>query len=414
MVDGGNGKQPPLKSWQISDEQTLGVLPPGGFLQDFMGYTEKCTHAPLWFQLGATLAVLITACAGRELRVTRKDGAYSYIPMNFWPIIIGRSGDGKDAAVKPAMRVLTKAAPQYVLASDFTPEALQSALSEGTGIGVIWKSELSHLFRAGKKSYSSDLIEYLLTMYNGTLHTRATRKDGTVSVMRPRVSLIGNIPPDVLTQEVSRSMWSSGLIPRITPFAALRTRWLEIETHDPDKETDYAGWVKQFCVEPRGAIVIPPHAARSINEWYFKEIECRRHEYPPDVFSALQRLQKKALRIAAVIAVSESRTAATGVLMVMPNHTAMALEIIKLIKKSTLGVFKLTSSGAGAAKEEQVLDLIRDHPGITVPELGEIVGLSRYMLRPIVIELAKDDDIEVIPVAASEQGGVKKGLFPKD
>lgn len=404
--------------WEVPEDVADKLIPRGGFLGDLLDYTRECTHAPLWYQVGAALAMMITALGYRELRVMHANKRTSYVPLNFWTMIIGNSGDGKDSAVRPLLRILRKARRKAVLAGEFTQEAMLSELAKPdvSGVGLIYKGELSHLFQARHRSYMRGLEEWLLAAYNGDPLERITMSSGEVAVMRPRLSLIGSTPPDVLQRSLTRSDWRSGLMPRLTPFAAQRERWLPAETSDEDAEEHFAQWLRLMCIEDESPIILPTATSRVITQWSYEKLELSRDSYPPDVYSALHRLEEKAFRIAAAIGVSESNklpNERNGSLRVKPKHALSALEIIEPIRHSVLSLFNLVGADLESGSETAVLNAVIDHPGITMTHLARQTGLSRYKLRQILRGFEEEGEVASQTKPASDRGGVLRGYFAR-
>jgi len=240
-----------IPEWALTDEEIRSALPSRGWLRDYVDYMETVTDAPLAYHWIVGLTIMSRACSRLDVRVyadaTDPKRCFD-LPMPIWAVLLGTSGDRKSFAVTVGVDILKRALGRYaLLPSEGSTEAWTDFLSEHPE-ALMHRDELSYLFAQSNKSYLVGLKEWLLTLHSGTSYERILRSkaadrnaDGgdskkwnrraaafaetgsekskrksrraededtdegdsrrggsnVIEVNRPRISIIGAIPPDV-------------------------------------------------------------------------------------------------------------------------------------------------------------------------------------------------------------------------
>lgn len=403
------------EDWKVTEAEAEAVIPKTGFIRDYIEYAKTGTDAPTWYHLGSIIGGMTTCSGFRDLRIMRSDGAISTTPIQSWNANVGVSGDRKSTAMDIVYRLMAHVLPGCLLADDGTVEAWHDTLSCDTssGTGFMYRDELSSLLDQAKRSYSSSLNSWLLSAYRGGPLVRDTKKGGVVAIPRVRLNILGGIPPDTLTRKTTKSDWRSGFFTRFTFWAAERERFLPHEAFDLGVEQEFADWMKAILLEPtQQPIIISAKHSEIISDWCYENVEKQRKLFPPDVFSALTRLQEKGLRMAAMFALSElDRIPDTKPVKVTAEQCEAVLPILALLHRGALGMFNLIGSTAEHTEETQALYIISACEGITIRELAAALDTTMYRTKRLCVSLAEADAVELAPVAPEGVGRPATGIF---
>lgn len=401
--------------WQVEDDAAREVIPESGFIHDYLKYMQDSNDAPVWYHLGSILTTMVAVSGRRDLRVARRDGKTHFIPQHLWSVLVGTSGDRKSAALDPVQRLIHRVNSPSVLSTDGSVEAWHDRLAtkDTDGIGILHRDELAYLFDQAKRSYSSSMISWLLTCYQGGPVSRETKSGGLVGIPRVRLNILGGIPPDTLQQKTTRSDWRSGFMPRFTFWGARRHRFLELPVEDEVVEIELANWLKAICWIQDSPIIIPRKPAGVIIDWTRTEVEEKRDSYPVDAFSSLVRLQGKGFRIAAMLAASELSQLDNSAIQVRSRHTEAATRILSLLKTSTIAMFSLVGSDTAATEEKMVMDAVTMSDGVDIEKLVETCGLSRGRVQKILLTYADEGLVFAQDLPNQRRGRPKKCYFAR-
>lgn len=189
------------------------ALPEGSWFREWLNHYPN-TEPPDSYKLFTALATM-GAILGRK--VTMKYDVHEIRPMlNL--LLIGPSGIGKSTSVKMARKALLKEVadeyrPQFIEGSA-TREKLHVDLRTNPH-AILFAPELAAFF--SKESYKEGLIPYVTNLldYEDRLEMR-TRKDGTIAVEMPEVTVIG----------ASTREWLQGMLPDSAVTGGFLARFL--------------------------------------------------------------------------------------------------------------------------------------------------------------------------------------------
>lgn len=402
--------------WEVSDEVALSAVPSDGFIAEYVSYARDCSDTPAWFHLGSILTCMSTLAAGREIRVLRSDGKIKYIPTHLWSALVGVSGSRKSGAMHLARNLVRRVSPGLVLANDASVEAWHDTLHDETGgIGLIAQDELAWLFDQAKRSYSSTLIGWLLSSYEGFLD-RSTKGGGRKIIPRVRLSILGCIPPDTLARKTTREDWRSGFLTRFLYWGADRERWKRMDATDDALEARFAAYLGRTVVGDGSPLIVPSQVVEELLDWVEDEVERRRAVIPEDLFSCMTRLQGKGIRIACFLALADYRTHVkrrnnSGGIIVESEHIQGAIRILHIHRDSLSGLFSLVSASAEVSEETSVLQQLMRRPGSTMEDLVSALGQSRWRLAKTLKTLVEECSVEVRADLTDGVGAPKKRYF---
>jgi len=389
----------PAQPWQVDDEDALKCLPNKGFLHDLVDYMQECTDAPIWCSYGSALTCLASACGNMDIKILREDGQYKVHGTQLWSVIIAHSGSRKSASMDIATRILRDASPKMILPGDGSPEGLHNALCDDSrnGVGLFHRDEMSRLFDQVSKSYSKGLIGWLLETYRGEPMSRAltakkellrqpnnnddddeqadsdNSKQAYIDyvIERPRVSILGGIPPSVLQQKTDRTYWRSGFLARFLFWAARRVAYMEIDTQNVQIENKFSAWLRNVPIHSNAYITIPYGVAKPVLKWIRKNIEEKSHRIPDDIFSTLNRLQIKAFQIAGLIAVSKRERKPDKTVLVCEEDIDCAILVMEKMYNTFFSLFKEVAGTLEGTQQELLYKYIREHSNCTAGDLQE-------------------------------------------
>jgi len=392
--------------WAVYNDEVLPLIPPEGFVADYMDYVQGCTDAPLWFQLGSVLTTLLAAAGKWELQIGTDQGSYRE-NLQLWSMIVGDSGSRKTQAMKLCRSLLARAAPQHVMPVDGTQEAWHTYLAEPdtAGIGIFYHDEMAFLLDSARKSYLTGLGSWLLSTYDGGPLDRKTMAGGRITIARVRVSILGGIPPDTLLKKTTTSDWRSGFMPRMTIWASDRATYRRYRSSNPDVETMLSHWLQTLNESDRGLVYLPHTLTAYIADWVEAEVEARRREYPNEIFSCLGRLQDKISRIAAALALARQRHPIEEVVHIDASDVEGALQIGGLLKRSLLELFGIVVGSEDRQEESTIEAYLRGHPGASCPEIAKNTNLSKRKARATLDTLMKVGEVVQRPGPSSSKGG---------
>lgn len=368
----------PLESWQVEDDEVRKCIPSSGLIAEYMEYCPTTCDGPLWFQLGGFLTVLSVIAAKCDFHAGAKNGLYEIGGLHLWSANVGYTGTRKSQCVRPALNILRNVSSTAVLATDFSIEALHDTLKDRDGIGLMHRDEMSTLFAQGRRSYSTGLPGWMLEAYNGGPTERLTKAGGSVLIPRVRLSVLGNIPPSTLQVNTSREDWRTGFLPRFNFWGARRTRYMDVAPSDTRVESYFTEHLKKYIFGRELQVIIPYELGKLITDWHSREVDDKGHTMPDELYSALLRLRTRGFQIASLYALSRVnyKIPSGKAVLVEEQDVLFALEILKLLRRSTSALFLYVGGSEEATQERRAVVHFATRDNGTVTSLAEELGLS--------------------------------------
>lgn len=202
----------PKPCWGVDDYKDL--IPPCGFLKNYVDYASQCTDAPPGYHVTSGLGFVTNAIAAEhDLSV---DG--EIIPLHNYHLIVGESGNRKSAAIKRAERVVR---PSYQIAKkskwiwfpeSSTPEGIMEALGEDPN-RIMLLSEWTELMSQGKAQYWQHTPQFFELIYD-RIPVKRLKMRKPVNVERPCMTILGASTPSLVKQHTSMNDWEGGKMAR--------------------------------------------------------------------------------------------------------------------------------------------------------------------------------------------------------
>lgn len=399
------------RPWYVSQEQAMECIPDRGWLHNAITYANESCDAPTWFHVGTFLTALSAACHAVDIVVLTENGRQMTLGSQFWGVTTGDSGTRKSESANYAVRILTKAQPDLIISHDGSIEAQHDLLAERGGGGLFHKDEMFSLFDSFKRGYSTGLRGWLMETYNGSPLSRITKSGGNVTIVRPRLSIIGNIPPDTLHKKTTREDWRQGFLPRFCFWSSGRERYHRLPTTDNEYEEMLADWLRSFILDNELKVVIPAEVVEPLLDWIEDNVENSPDNIPDELFSTLTRLQQKGIQVAAFLALSELTYRPEKVVTVKPHHIDLALNTMEYLKQSVTELFKRVGSNIDAAEEHEILQYIDNHPGCTSEDISIACDISRRKLKVILLTFLTEGYIISKQARKENQKGAPRKTF---
>lgn len=371
----------PIPKWAISQQDIVDVNLPIGFLRDFIDYVELCTDAPRVFALGTGLGILAVACGKCNVVVKSSDPKLeSILPIRLWQALLGTSGQRKSKVMDLGVGLLQRTNHTFLLPDDGSVEAWHDEMVEQP-ISLMYQEELSGLFDAQQRSYSNGLQSWMLKLWSGTDKDRKTKGGGIKSIVRPRLNVLGAIPPDVFLKKTRSTDWRSGYLPRFLYWGGAREEWADNCYNAPKQELFLSEQLKQVHFNSDGNIIIPHLISKMLSEWFYDTIESKREDFLEDTYAGLLRLQEVGHIIAALVALSRSMRIVSKVsstrLLVLESDMSVAIKILNLCKKTIESISSRANKDGVSVIEESIVDLlIGNSAGLTAREVVSKLPMS--------------------------------------
>ena len=388
-----------LPRWAVSDAEALTLIPPSGFIKDYIEYTIGCTDAPVIYHFGSILTSLGLCAAAADIKVMPLGGQVGYQDASFimWSIIVGESGDRKSHAMRRALRLAQRACNTVserrpcVLPNDGSIEGWTEALSQ-VPIGLFFRTEFASLLDQSRQSHLQALKSWLLTLWDGDDYIRKTLSGGQIEITRPRVLVLGAVPPSVFKSKTDAGDWNSGYLGRHCFWPGMRPIGHRFATFtaDSDIEAKMAAWLREVVCLSSGSIVIETAHTQTIDDWMVEYVEMRRGKVADPFYSHLQRYQEHIVKWAALYCMCRQHAPVKEgeELHVEAVDVEYALKIATLLQRASANLYYTMQTSSEAEEEDSILRVIGSHTeGLTIPELRQQTGLSVRKLDRILLTL---------------------------
>lgn len=377
--------------WAISEAEIQSLELPNGFLRDFLEYVGICTDAPQSFALGTGFGILATACGQCDLVIQKEGGRSATRPIRLWQALVGNSGQRKSKVMDLGIGLLQLTGSRFLLPCDGSIEALHDTLAEQP-ISLWAHEELSNVLDAQIRGYTQGLQSYLLSIWSGTPRDRKTKAGGFIDIQRPRLNILGAIPPEVFFEKTKNLDWKSGFLPRFIFWGGLREEWQDDGISVPSMEKVLAQTLQYVHIKSDGQIIIPPDVGKILSRWFFENIESHATGMIEDTYAGLLRLQENGQTFAGLIAASRvSRSIKSGVggnVVVSESDMNSAVKLLNLLKRTIECVSGKANETKDMAEENAVVEILKTRPeGYTLSEIRENMKTSYTKIRTLIAEL---------------------------
>ena len=398
-----------LPAWAISDEDALKLTPEEGWIHDYVHYMREATDCPIIYHLGAAYTVLSSAASKSDIQIPHSGDKVHEIPTTIWSLIIGSSGDRKSQTMKTAVDLLCRAkrlTPDRtaLLPADGTLEAWIDIMAgnpksdppqDGHPDLLLHYDEAAFLFDQAKRGYMEGMRSWLCAAYSGQIPQRATRENREPrEIARPRLAMIGGIPPAILKEKLQSSDWGSGFLPRMALWGGRRMRRQFLPGQNKATEDKLVTWLARTPLTfVDGILRITEDDARVMDVWMNEHVEAHRDDVKEDLFSLQQRYQDLGFKFAAMAALSRVIGEPGNLVRVQRRDVELAVETVAHLHVTNKVLYSATSRSAESEDEQSCLDALSLNEWRYIEDVHERVpGWSRSKLRRLLKTLGDGED----------------------
>lgn len=411
-----------IPNWAVRDDTARSLFPAEGFFQEYLRYAERCTDAPLIFHLGTILPIISCAAGECMLKVEAErepEQAWWTIPLMFWSMIIGNSTDSRKsnamgrgmARARQAMRVIQER-ENFQLPSEGSIELFTEHMSVNP-TALFFHTEIASVFEMTRRGYMDGLKTWMMEMYEGDYYERRTLRTHFI-IERPRLNVLGGIPPDTFKEQTGRTDWRTGFLTRFTFWPGYREHRLRTPRDDPQVERDLARWLSSVAAHSKGTIIIPYDEMLRIDEWNVTFVEQNREKLPEEVLSHHLRLgQEAAYRMIALFSLSllttplrKSATLITPAIM-----TTQTLKVLDALRESSLALYANSLRSHEREQEDIFLHWLKAKGkiGASSQEISSEFGWTTRQRQTWLKTLIEGGEIRLISPILSHIGEKKRG-----
>ncbi len=188
------------------------MVPAGTIIDDLLRSFAAGSNIPL----DLPFWTLIHACSAKlcQMNVSLSLGNGSVVHPDIWTVVLASSGAGKTYT---ANHVLKNVAPDVpIVKSDAVSSAKLFEDIAETPRGLFFSDEFYQLFRQIEtvNGPMADARRMFLKLYDGGDVSKSSKKDGTIVIENPRLSLLGLTVTDTFVEGVSAESLTDGFLQR--------------------------------------------------------------------------------------------------------------------------------------------------------------------------------------------------------
>jgi hypothetical protein len=205
-----NGEYLMITENRVSEFLTL--LPKESWLRRYVNYASKQTTSPMAYHIVGALSCL---SALTPSNVGLLHAGVWPIRSNFFGVMVGRSGDDqKSTACYIAKRIISEAQNNLIQPNPVSPEGLQESLGDQSRQTLVY-SEFGQFLTQTKQGYGEGLKTLITDLWDCSPVTRRkAKKDESVEVKDPRLSIISACALPFLSDHTNASDWTGGFLAR--------------------------------------------------------------------------------------------------------------------------------------------------------------------------------------------------------
>jgi len=367
----------------ISEREARGVLPPGGFLTDYVTYAERQTTAPLAYHIAVGLSALATTCP-----IQFGTPYAGVLRGNVFTMLVGRSGDDqKSTAAGIGRDILFEAAPTLLGDHPGSQEGLVDSLSRTPCQLVVYK-EFGKFLAQAQRGYLEPIKALMTDLYDCEPQQRAKANRQVVRVDNPRLSMLAACSLPFLEKHTEAVDWTGGFLSRWLVMHANRERV------DPDPIGDTNGRAALVSALHDRAISgvagwctgLTPVAKALWDEWFH---DLDRRQLPPIVSGVRTRVPAMARKIALLFGWDFGAARTGDPWQIDLTELGPALMIAELHLKSIVSLADMISEHGDARMRRTMIDAL---PPGKLRTLGDVIAYTK--LKKKTVQEALDSLVE--------------------
>jgi hypothetical protein len=202
------------------------------FIDRYQAFGQTVTDAPSQYHVATGVVILSTIMSPFAVL----QASHTDIRPNVWAMILaGTTVTRKSTSMDIAVSILEDCHPDFLMATDGSPEGLLNELSFRDGkVSLFHRDEITGFMEAAtRKDYNAGIIEALTRLYDGKRTKRILRRE-TIDITKPRlVFMCGGIKKR-MAEVLTTDHIGSGFLPRFLIVSGTTTssQLREIQFHD--------------------------------------------------------------------------------------------------------------------------------------------------------------------------------------
>lgn len=210
----------PVEVDPFAEQQLIELLAPCGFLRHYLDYCTPLSDAPPMGHLAAALILVATALGNR---VWMRSFGGNVLRPNMWIVFLAPSGARKSSIMTKAVSFLMrlKGGEDLLLSSKASIEQWFVELAANPA-RLLHADEFLGLYRRFERDIMAEARSDLTALFATSRMVYSTKKDGTIVINNPALSLLAGCTPDELERSVRREHFAAGFLARILWLPA---RW---------------------------------------------------------------------------------------------------------------------------------------------------------------------------------------------
>jgi len=352
----------------------LGLLPQESWLRRYVIYASKQTTSPACYHIVGGLSCL-SALTPSNCGLLHA-GAWP-IRSNFFGVLVGRSGDDqKSTATYIAKKIIGDAQSNLIQPNPVSPEGLQESLGDQNRQTLVY-SEFGQFLTQTKQGYGEGLKTLITDLWDCSPVTRRkAKKDESVEVKDPRLSIISACALPFLSEHTNASDWSGGFL----------ARWFFIhgnrERHDswPNRKNVSQQQSKALSDELRSKSIVANYFCAGIQDealemWdtWCKSIETRK--LPKIIEGLSSRIPTHCLRVILLLAFDLGHTREYE-WTIDTQLVSLAIEITEMYVDSLQSIAENLEPDEESRLRKKILEYLRESGGFG--SLGDFIRKYRY------------------------------------
>ena len=359
----------------LTEAETLGAIPPYGFIHDYVCHALKQTTSPLVYHLGTGLSILSCTCP--------LDYGMNYagkLRANMFVLLVGRSGeDQKSSALGIGRDLLFEAAAPLVGDFPGSPEGLIDSLSRCPS-QMIPISEMGRFLSSAQKGYYEPIKALMADLWDSHPIQRAKANGKTIKIENPRLSVVAACSLPYLEKYTLAEDWTGGFMGRWGVLYGMRER---VDPDPAGDDTDLprlADNLRQRAQLPTAGFCsgLTP-AAKSLWANWFHEVSNRR--LPDTIVGIRARAPTMARKAALVYAWDWGKPFSGTPWQMDEQELHYGIQFAELHIKSIVGVSEMIADHADARARRSVIEAILALGGRVT--LGQLIARLKWKRKPL-------------------------------
>ncbi len=380
------------------------LIPPDGFLHEYVNYMLPLTEAPPQFHLFAGLTMLATVVQQRVYYEVANQRKYT----NLWMVLTGPSGCKKSTSINSAMRILANSGfKDSIFPTQVTSERLIPMLSM-RNTGTFFWSEWGASMDQWTKSYAQDTMSIFTALFDGEYFSRSLQS-GTYEIPNSAISLFCGCTLAWLKKTIALYDVSMGFWPRFLFVPSpRREKYLAIPpTLDPAAREQIGNDLKSIQEK------FPEKQPQQINfdqvediysYWYEKINKAADEDAAhPYMASFVVRISDYVKKLAALVQISTS-----GTVEITPETMGYVLSLANWLKDAVISVISEVGRDEVSEVEERIYATISEagSPGIAHRDLRHKFSRNtKIQIETAIASLEDSEAIRVVQIKSHKKRG---------